>query len=68
MKAWLEEQIAEKQSRLKEQAEAENAYRDCILARDARAIELENLELLCKQKLNLALNRYNKALVKQLLR
>lgn len=63
MKAWLCQQIQERKAAEKEQKEAEEAYKAAVIARDARAIQLDQMEKECKKRLELACARYNQALV-----
>lgn len=62
-KAWLCQQIQERQAAEKERKEAEDAYKAAIIARDSRAIELDQMERECRKRLELACARYNLALV-----
>lgn len=62
-KAWLCQQIQERQAAEKERKEAEEAYKAAIIARDSRAIELDQMERECRKRLELACARYNQALV-----
>lgn len=62
-KAWLEQQLKEQKAAEKELNSAEDAYQAAVIARDARAIELAQLEKECKKRLEQATNRFNEALV-----
>lgn len=63
IKAWLCQQIKEREAAEKERKEAEDAYKAAVIARDARAIELDQMEKDCRKRLELACARYNQALV-----
>lgn len=62
-KAWLCQQIQERQAAEKERKDAEEAYKAAVIARDSRAIELDQMEKECRKRLELACARYNQALV-----
>lgn len=63
IKSWLCQQIQERQAAERERKEAEDAYKAAVIARDARAIELDQMEKECRKRLELACARYNQALV-----
>lgn len=62
-KAWLQQQIQEKEAADKERKAAEAVYREAILARDQRALQLDTMEKQCRKRLEEACIRFNKALV-----
>lgn len=66
MKAWLCQQIQERQAAERERKEAEEAYKAAVIARDSRAIELDHMEKECRKRLELACARYNQALVSKI--
>lgn len=55
--------MLEREAAEKERKAAEDAYKAAILARDQRAIELDNMEKECRKRLQLACCKYNMALV-----
>ena len=56
--------MLEKEAADRERKRAEDAYKAAVLARDSRAIELDNLDKECRKKLQLSCCQYNKALVR----
>ncbi|KAF7275622.1 hypothetical protein GWI33_011489, partial [Rhynchophorus ferrugineus] len=60
--AWLHQQMVEKEQAEKERKMADEAYKAAVIARDQRAIELDNMERECRRKLQEACTRYNLAL------
>ncbi|KAK9753371.1 RIB43A [Popillia japonica] len=62
LKSWLDQQMLEREAAEKERKAAEDAYKAAILARDQRAIELDNMEKECRKRLQLACCKYNMAL------
>ncbi|XP_017775784.1 PREDICTED: RIB43A-like with coiled-coils protein 2 [Nicrophorus vespilloides] len=62
LKAFLDQQTAEKEAAEKDRIDAENAYKAALMARDQRAVELSNLENECRKRLNKACSEYNRAL------
>lgn len=62
-KSFLDQQIAEKEAAKKEREMADEAYKAAIIARDQRAIELDNMEKECRRRLDQACFAFNKALV-----
>lgn len=62
-RAWLSQQIEERKAAEKERKDAEEAYKAAVIARDARAVELDQMEKQCRKRLELACARYNQALV-----
>ena len=63
VKAWLDQQIMEKEAADKERKAAEEAYREAIMARDQRALQLDKMEKECRKRLEEACIRFNRALV-----
>ncbi|XP_060531712.1 RIB43A-like with coiled-coils protein 2 [Cylas formicarius] len=61
-KAWLDQQLLEKNQAERDRQLAEDAYREAVSTRDRRASDLEKLEKDCRRKLEEACKRYNKAL------
>lgn len=59
----MTQQIEERNAAEKERIAAEEAYRAAVLARDARAVELDQMEKDCRKRLEEACRRFNKALV-----
>lgn len=55
--------MEERNAAEKERIAAEDAYKAAVLARDARAIELDQMEKDCRKRLDDACRRFNKALV-----
>lgn len=62
IKSWLDQQMEEREAAEKERKDAEDAYKAAVIARDQRAVELDAMEKECRKRLELACNRYNKAL------
>ncbi|CAH0559961.1 unnamed protein product [Brassicogethes aeneus] len=62
LKAWLDQQIMEKEQAEKERQTAVDAYRAAILARDKRSMEITELEMECRKRLEIAVQRFNTAL------
>ncbi|XP_044748873.1 RIB43A-like with coiled-coils protein 2 [Coccinella septempunctata] len=62
IKAWLDQQMQEKEAALKEQKVAEEAYKAAMVARDERALQLERMEMECRKRLYEANRRFNAAL------
>ncbi|KAJ3658979.1 hypothetical protein Zmor_010689 [Zophobas morio] len=62
VKAWLDQQIMEKEAADKERKAAEEAYREAIMARDQRALQLDKMEKECRKRLEEACIRFNRAL------
>ncbi|RZB77478.1 RIB43A-like with coiled-coils protein 2 [Asbolus verrucosus] len=62
MKAWLDQQIKEKEAADKERQFAEETYREAILTRDQRALQLDNMEKECRKRLEDACLKFNRAL------
>lgn len=56
--------MLEKEAAEKERKRAEDEYKAAVLARDSRAVELDNLDKECRKKLQLSCCQYNKALVR----
>ncbi|CAH1104551.1 unnamed protein product [Psylliodes chrysocephalus] len=65
IKSWLGQQMREKELAEKDQKMAEEAYKAAMLARDHRALELEEMEKECRRKLQKACIKYNEALMKE---
>ncbi|XP_050298290.1 RIB43A-like with coiled-coils protein 2 [Anthonomus grandis grandis] len=65
IKAWLSQQLIEKEQAEKERKLAEDAYKAAVIARDHRAIELANIEKNCRRKLEEATTKYNLALAEE---
>ncbi|ERL95625.1 RIB43A-like with coiled-coils protein 2 [Dendroctonus ponderosae] len=65
IKAWLGQQLIEREQAEKERKMAEDAYKAAVIARDQRAIELDKIEKECRKKLEVATTRYNLALAEQ---
>lgn len=63
IRAWLDQQMEEKENAEKSRKLAEQAYEEAVIARDQRALELDKMEKHCRQKLYEACLRFNKALV-----
>lgn len=63
LKAWLDQQMKEKEAADKERKAAEEAYREAMKARDERALQLDQMEKECRKRLEEACLRFNKALV-----
>lgn len=63
IKAWLDQQMMEKEAADKERKAAEEAYREAMKIRDQRALQLDQMERECRKRLEAACLRYNKALV-----
>ncbi|XP_077292804.1 RIB43A-like with coiled-coils protein 2 [Arctopsyche grandis] len=63
--SWLQQQIHEKQAKDAEQKAAERAYKQAIIARDQRALQLELIERDCKKQLESANAHYNKILAEE---
>lgn len=55
--------MEEREAAEKEQKAAEEAYRAAVIARDSRAIELDQMEKLCRKRLDIACARFNQAQV-----
>ncbi|KAL3267126.1 hypothetical protein HHI36_011266 [Cryptolaemus montrouzieri] len=62
IKAWLDQQMQEKEAAQREQKMAEEAYKAAMVARDERALELEKMENDCRRRLYEANRRFNAAL------
>ncbi|KAK9873483.1 hypothetical protein WA026_022895 [Henosepilachna vigintioctopunctata] len=62
IKAWLDQQMQEKEAAQKEQKAAEEAYKAAMVARDERALELEKMENYCRKRLLEANRKFNIAL------
>ncbi|XP_022921008.1 RIB43A-like with coiled-coils protein 1 [Onthophagus taurus] len=62
IKAYLDQQMLEREAADKERKAAEEAYKAAVMARDQRAVELDVMEKECRKKLLVATCRYNKAL------
>lgn len=62
-KAWLEQQMLERCRADEERKQAEQSYYEALVARDLRALQLDEIERECKHKLELATSRFNQALV-----
>ncbi|KAG8267172.1 Protein Tax-1 [Homalodisca vitripennis] len=62
-KAWLEQQMLERCRADEERKQAEQVYHDALVARDKRAVQLDEMERECKRKLEQATCRFNQALV-----
>lgn len=60
-RAWLDQQVMEKNTTDKERKSAEEAYKAAVVARDLRAIELDKMEQECRKKLYLSCLRFNQA-------
>ncbi|XP_030745741.1 RIB43A-like with coiled-coils protein 2 [Sitophilus oryzae] len=63
--AWLHQQMLEKEQAEKERKMAEDAYKAAVIARDQRAIELDNMERTCRRRLEEACTKYNLALAEE---
>lgn len=63
IKSWLEQQMQEKEAAEQDRRAADEAYKIAIIARDQRAIELDNMEKSCRKSLEQASIRFNLALV-----
>lgn len=64
-RAWLDQQVIEKNAIDKERKSAEDAYKAAVIARDQRAIELDRIEKECRKKLHLSCLRFNQALAEE---
>ncbi|KAL1509678.1 hypothetical protein ABEB36_004383 [Hypothenemus hampei] len=64
-KAWLDQQLIEKEQAERERKMAEDAYKAAVIARDKRALELDSIEKECRKKLEEATNKYNLALAEE---
>ncbi|XP_066257088.1 RIB43A-like with coiled-coils protein 2 [Euwallacea similis] len=64
-RAWLDQQLLEKEQAENERKMAELAYKAAVIAQDQRALELDNLEKVCRKKLDEAATRYNLALAEE---
>lgn len=62
-RAFLQQQIAEREAADTDRKRAEAEYHAALKARNMRSLELENLEKECRRKLDCANLRYNMALV-----
>jgi hypothetical protein len=65
VRAWLDQQMMEKEAADQERKAAEEAYREAIFARDQRALQLDQMEKDCRKRLEEACLRFNRALVKR---
>lgn len=65
MRSWLSQQIEERKAAEKDRKIAEEEYNAAIISRDARAIELDQMEKQCRKRLEEACSRYNKALMEE---
>lgn len=63
MRAWLQQQIAEKKQDEMEKEKAEQMYMAAMVARDRRAVELAKLEEECTRKLIQSNAEFNRLLV-----
>lgn len=63
MQGWIIQQVHERRRADKEKSESERMYQDTVLARDRRALQLDNMERECRRRLNEATARFNLALV-----
>ncbi|XP_068907122.1 RIB43A-like with coiled-coils protein 2 [Tenebrio molitor] len=62
VRAWLDQQMMEKEAADQERKAAEEAYREAIFARDQRALQLDQMEKDCRKRLEEACLRFNRAL------
>jgi hypothetical protein len=51
VRAWLDQQMMEKEAADQERKAAEEAYREAIFARDQRALQLDQMEKDCRKRL-----------------
>lgn len=65
IKAWLDQQMQEKEEADKQRRMAEEAYVAAVIARDQRVQDLEKMEKMCKKQLQEACQRFNKALASE---
>lgn len=62
-RAWLDQQLFEKEAADKERKAADDAYQEAMSARDQRALQLDQMENECRKRLEEACLNFNKALV-----
>ncbi|KAK4886243.1 hypothetical protein RN001_002514 [Aquatica leii] len=62
IQSWLQQQMEERDNADKERKAADEAYKAAVIARDARAIELDRLEKDCRKRLERACCMFNRAL------
>ncbi|KAF5275542.1 hypothetical protein FQR65_LT04145 [Abscondita terminalis] len=62
VQSWLQQQMEERESADKDRKTADEAYQAAVIARDARAIELDRMEKDCRKRLDRACCMFNKAL------
>ncbi|KAJ8915631.1 hypothetical protein NQ315_003415 [Exocentrus adspersus] len=65
IRAWLDQQISERNAADRERRSAEEAYKAAVIARDLRASELDKLEKDCRKKLQMSCLRFNQALAEE---
>ncbi|XP_074038232.1 RIB43A-like with coiled-coils protein 2 isoform X2 [Leptinotarsa decemlineata] len=65
IRAWLDQQMREKEKAEKDRKDAEDAYKAALIARDQRSLELEAMERECRKKLQAACLKFNKALAEE---
>lgn len=62
-RAWLDQQMQEKERANRERKEAKEAYDAAVIARDQRAMELDVMEKKCRKRIQESYTRFNQALV-----
>ncbi|KAG5889195.1 hypothetical protein JTB14_000620 [Gonioctena quinquepunctata] len=65
IRAWLGQQMREKEKAEKDRRDAEEAYKAAVMARDQRALELDEMEKDCRKRLEEACLKFNKALANE---
>ncbi|XP_058791408.1 RIB43A-like with coiled-coils protein 2 [Phymastichus coffea] len=65
MQSWIVQQVQQRRQADKERSESERMYQEAVLARDKRALQLDNMERECRRRLNEATARFNRALAEE---